>query len=168
MRTAIYAGTFDPVTLGHLDILDRASQIFDKVVMAVAENPEKDPMFSQQERIDLLQPHVDERPTVELVGFNSLLVELAEEHGAVALIRGLRAISDFEYEFQMAHMNRHLDDQLETIFLMPTENFFYTSSSLIKGVARYRGDIQELVPDNVFRALREKCAPLSGKYLGRE
>lgn len=156
MRTAVYAGTFDPVTNGHLDILDRASQIFDRVVLAVAANAEKKPLFTLDERIRLLEPHVADRPSVEVVGFDSLLVEIAAQYKAVAVIRGLRAISDFEYEFQMAHMNRHLDERLETIFLMPTEQFFYTSSSLIKGVAQYHGDVSELVPANVVAALRSK------------
>lgn len=156
MRIAVYPGTFDPVTYGHLDVLRRAGQIFDRVIVAVARNEPKKPLFDVEERQRLITENLREEDRVEVVVFDGLLVDLARDVGAVALIRGLRAISDFEYEFQMAQMNRNLDGTVETIFLMPSERYFYTSSNLIKQVAQYSDRDTELVPENVREALARK------------
>lgn len=159
MRIGLYPGTFDPVTHGHLDVLARAARLFDRVVMAVAANAEKRPLFSPEERVRLIQPNLAALPNVEVRVFDCLLVDFARQSGACALIRGLRAISDFEFEFQMALMNRHLDASMETIFLMPKEEYSYISSHMVKQVARYGGDVSAHVPDNVVAALRENRAP---------
>ncbi len=157
MRTALYAGTFDPVTRGHLDVLGRATQLFDKVIMAVANNEHKRPLFSAQERVELIRPNIQDLPKVEVMSFDGLTVDFAKQMGAIAVIRGLRAVSDFEHEFQMAQMNRHLSPQLETIFLMPNQEYFYTSSSLVKQVARFtQNDLNRFAPDNVLAALKKR------------
>ncbi len=158
MKSAIYPGTFDPITFGHLDLLKRACCIFDKVYIAVAKNAGKNPMFSAYEREQLIGEIVAEMKldNAEVKSFDSLTVEFAKSLGASAIIRGLRAVSDFEYEFQMAQMNRHLSSEIETIFLMPSEKFFYTSSTLIKQVQHYGGNIDRFVPKNVLNALREQ------------
>lgn len=156
MKLAIYPGTFDPVTHGHLDILRRACQLFDKVLVAVAPNETKQPLFSVAERLDLLKPHL-KGLNVTVERLNGLTVDFARKHNAVALIRGLRAVSDFEYEFQMAQMNRHLDPSIETIFLMPSHTFFYTSSQIVKQVCRVDSSrLEQFVPDNVLQALKKK------------
>jgi len=155
MKIALYPGTFDPITNGHLDVLHRASVLFDKVIVAVAENDPKSPVFSLEERINLIRENVD-LDRFDVLPLPGLVVEFAKEVGAHALIRGLRAISDFEHEFQMAQMNRNLDETIETIFLMPNEEYFYTSSNLIKQVARYTEKETGLVPANVQKALRKK------------
>jgi len=157
MAIALYPGTFDPVTLGHLDVLTRASKLFDRVIVAVASgNSAKSTMFSPEQRVEMVQENlVDfENVTVEL--FDGLLVEHARRRGATVLVRGLRVISDFEYEFQMAQMNRHLDSSLETIFLMPSQKYFFTSSQLIKQVHQYGNQETGLVPENVRLALKER------------
>lgn len=157
MRTALYAGTFDPVTRGHLDVLSRATRLFDKVIMAVAKNEHKRPLFSAQERVELIHPNIQNLPNVEVMSFDGLTVDFAKQMGAIAVIRGLRAVSDFEHEFQMAQMNRHLSPQLETIFLMPNQEYFYTSSSLVKQVARFtQNDLNRFAPDNVLAALKTR------------
>lgn len=158
MKSAIYPGTFDPITFGHLDLLKRACCIFEKVYIAVAKNAGKSPIFSSEERVELIQENVIKMGlgNVEVKSFDSLTVEYAKSLGACAIIRGLRAVSDFEYEFQMAQMNRHLSSEIETIFLMPSEKFFYTSSTLIKQVHQYRGNIERFVPENVLTALKKK------------
>ena len=156
MKTAIYPGSFDPITNGHLDVIQRARHIFDKIVVAVACNPEKEPLFSSEERVELIKDNVKEDPNVEVLAFEGLIVDLAKKLNVVALIRGLRAISDFEHEFQMAQMNRHLDDSIETIFLMPNENYFFTSSSLVKQIFRFTDREKHLIPLNVQAALSEK------------
>ncbi len=155
MRHCIYPGTFDPLTYGHLDVLERASTLFDKVTVAISDNPAKGPFFSTEERLALLKPNVAKFPNVQATTFNILLVEYTRKIGACAIIRGLRAISDFEFEFNMALMNRHLDPDIETLFLMPKEEFSYTSSTLVKQVAKYGGDISHFVPPNVAEALRQ-------------
>ena len=156
MRTAIYPGSFDPITNGHLDVIGRACNIFDKVIIAVAKNPTKEPLFTELERVALIEENVKDRTCIEVIAFNGLIVDLAKQLGAVALIRGLRAISDFEHEFQMAQMNRHLDETVETIFLVPNERYFFTSSSLVKQVFRFTNREKHLIPANVQAALSEK------------
>ncbi|MBK1879821.1 pantetheine-phosphate adenylyltransferase [Pelagicoccus mobilis] len=156
MRICIYPGTFDPITHGHLDILERACRMFDKVIVAVAENAGKNPFFSQQERLALVESNLANTPNASATSFNGLLVDFAKQQGAIAIIRGLRAVSDFEYEFQMALMNRHLEHDIETILLMTGEGNNYTSSSLVKQVARYGADISKFVPKNVNEALKAK------------
>lgn len=154
VRHCIYPGTFDPITYGHLDVLSRAARLFDEVTMAIAHNPGKGPLFSAEERVEMIRPNVQKYPNVKLTTFSGLLVEFALEQKATAIIRGLRALSDFEFEFNMALMNRHLEPQLETIFVMPNESYSYTSSNLVKQVARYGGDVSHFVPPNVAAALK--------------
>ena len=154
MRHCIYPGTFDPITSGHLDVLSRASRLFDKVTIAVADNLAKKPLFSAEERVAMIRPNVERFKNVALATFGGLLVDFAAEQKADAIIRGLRALSDFEFEFNMALMNRHLQPMIETIFVMPNEQFSYTSSSLVKQVARYGGQVAHFVPPHVARALR--------------
>ena len=154
MRHCIYPGTFDPITYGHLDVLARAARLFDRVTVAVAHNPGKEPLFSVEERLAMLRPNVAALPNVELTTFAGLLVDFAQLQQADAIIRGLRALSDFEFEFNMALMNRHLQPKIETLFVMPNEQFSYTSSSLVKQVAKYGGDVAHFVPANVAAELR--------------
>ena len=155
MSIAIYPGTFDPVTNGHLDVLKRAARMFRQVIVAVsADNSEKKTAFDCSTRVRLLIENIKDYANVEVEPFNGLLVDYAKYRGAGVVVRGLRAVSDFEYEFQMAQMNRYLDSELETIFLMPNEKYFYTSSSLIKQVHLYGNRVTKLVPDNVCAALR--------------
>ena len=153
---AIYPGTFDPITNGHLDIIGRASRLFHKVIVAVAVNTGKSPLFSLEERVKLIQEAVSNFNNVEVTGFGNLLVDCARQKGATVILRGLRAVSDFEYEFQMAGMNRNLAPELETLFLTPTEKYTFISSSVIKAIAQFNGDISAFVPDNVQRQLVKK------------
>ena len=132
--SAMYPGTFDPITLGHEDLVRRATRLFDKVVVAIAANPGKEPMFSLDERVNLAQAVLAGLDSVEVMGYSGLTVDFAKEHGLQAIIRGLRAISDFEYEFQLANMNRHLTDEVESVFLTPTETYTYISSSLVREI----------------------------------
>ena len=156
MTTALYPGTFDPVTNGHLDVLSRAAQLFDQVIVAVSgENSAKQTAFDTKTRVTLVRENLSLHDNVTVEPFDGLLVDYAREKKARVLVRGLRAVSDFEYEFQMAQMNRHLDSELETIFLMPNEKYFYTSSQLIKQVHLFGNRETELVPQNVLLALRE-------------
>lgn len=156
MRTAIYAGSFDPITNGHLSIIKRGSQIFEKVVVAVAHNPKKVSLFSVEERLDMIHHVVNNLPGVEVDTFEGLLVEYAKRRGADVLLRGIRALSDFEYEFQMALMNRRLERDIQSVFLMTDYKWFYVSSSIIKEAASLDGDISALVPELVCRKLKEK------------
>ena len=156
MKRAIYPGSFDPVTNGHLDVVERAEKLFDEVIVAVAHNDEKQPLFSLKERLDLLEQTVGKINNVRIAQFEGLLVEFAIEQKASAVIRGLRAVSDFEFEFQMALMNRKLKDSVETIFLMPKEEYTYLSSRLVKEIARLGADVSKFVPDVVARALGKK------------
>jgi pantetheine-phosphate adenylyltransferase len=156
MRRAIYPGSFDPVTNGHLDVIERARKLFDEVVVAVAHNDEKQPLFSLKERLDLLQETAGRIDNVRIAEFEGLLVEFARAEQAGAVIRGLRAVSDFEFEFQMALMNRKLDAAVETIFLMPKEEYTYLSSRIVKEIARLGGDVSSFVPACVARALGRK------------
>jgi pantetheine-phosphate adenylyltransferase len=156
MKIAVYPGTFDPITNGHIDILKRASTIFDLVYIGVAKNIGKDPLFSANERLDLIRKSTEEVSNVEVRQFDGLVVEFAKEVGASVIIRGLRAISDFDYEFQMALMNRYLDNDIDTVFLMPGEEYTYLSSSTVREIARFRGNISAFVPDVVREALEKK------------
>ncbi len=150
-KTAIYPGTFDPVTNGHIDVLRRAAKMFDEVIVAVAPNAGKGPLFDVDTRVRLFAENLADMPNVEVCKFDDLTVDFARAHNAVAIIRGLRAVSDFEFEFQLAQMNRHLDGDVETIFLMPSHKYFYTSSTIIKQVAAYAPErVSEFVPRNVL------------------
>lgn len=153
MRHCIYPGTFDPITYGHLDVLARAAKLFDRVTVAVAQNAGKGPLFTAEQRLDMIRPNLAQFPHVSVTIFNGLLVEFCMAQKADAIIRGLRALSDFEFEFNMALMNRHLDPRVETLFVMPNEQFSYTSSTLVKQVAKYGGDVSHFVPPNVAAAL---------------
>jgi pantetheine-phosphate adenylyltransferase len=158
MKRVIYPGTFDPVTNGHIDIIKRAAELFDEVVVTVAKNPSKKELFSIEERVYMLKESLKNFPTVYVDSFDGLIVEHAKEVGAVGIIRGLRAVSDFEFEFQMALMNRRLSHGLKTIFLMPHERYTYLNSTIIRNVAQFKGDISELVPKVVEDKLNEKYA----------
>ena len=155
MKLAIYPGTFDPITYGHLDVLERATRIFDRVLIAVARNEDKQPLFSEEKRLAMVEENLRDHPRAKAVIFRGLLIEFAREQGATAIVRGLRALSDFEYEFQMALMNRRLYPDMETIFLMPHEAHSYTSSRLIKQVNAFGGDITHFVPPNAAKALHQ-------------
>ena len=156
MRTAIYPGSFDPLTNGHLDVIERAVKLFDRVVVAVAKNEGKQPLFSLEERLDLVRQSIKKIPNAEADSFDSLLVDYAEQHNAQAIVRGLRAVSDFEFEFQLALMNRKLNERVETIFMMPKDTYTFLSSRIIKEIARLGGDIGTFVPAHVKAALIEK------------
>jgi len=158
MRTAIYPGSFDPLTNGHLDVIQRATKLFDKVVVAVAKSESKRPLFSLEERLKLVQQAVRHLPHVESDAFDGLLVEYAVRRSASAVVRGLRAVSDFEFEFQLALMNRKLDGQVETIFMMPKDTYTFLSSRIVKEIARLGGDVSAFVPAHVRAALKKKLA----------
>jgi pantetheine-phosphate adenylyltransferase len=158
-RIAIYPGTFDPVTFGHLDILERATAIFDEVIVAASESSSKSTLFTLPERIQLMKTVLAQKKfksPVRVETFRGLLVNYATQQGVTALVRGLRAVSDFEYEFQMALMNRHQAHGIETVFLMPDEKFVYLSSSIIKEVARLKGNLRAFLPKPVIAALQKK------------
>ncbi|SMF94225.1 Phosphopantetheine adenylyltransferase [Methylomagnum ishizawai] len=161
--SAIYPGTFDPITNGHVDLATRASRIFDRVVVAVAENKNKSPLFALEERVELVRGALQALGNIEVVGFDTLLVECARKHGAGVILRGLRAVSDFEFEFQLAGMNRQLGPELETMFLTPAENYAYISSSLIREIAKLGGDVSGFVPPSVLAALAGKFAAFQEK-----
>jgi len=157
MKVALYPGTFDPLTNGHLDLIKRSIRMFDKVVVAIFENPMKGPLFSVEERRRLVEESTRGLRNIEIDTFsNTLLVFYARQRQADVIVRGLRAIADFEYEFQMTLMNRRLDEDIETVFLMPREEYTYVASRLIKEVATYGGNVEELVPPPVALALKEK------------
>ena len=154
---AIYPGTFDPLTNGHLDLIARGAKIVDELIVGILRNSEKGvPLFSVPERLEMITQAVAEFPNVSVTTFDGLLVDFAREQGARAVLRGIRAISDYEYEFQMAMMNRKLDPDLETLFMMPAEKYTYVSSRLIKGVVRLGGDVSSLVPPQVMERLKSK------------
>lgn len=154
MRHCIYPGTFDPITYGHLDVLSRAAKLFDRVTVAIADNPGKAPLFTVEQRLAMVRPNAAQFSNVTVTNFSGLLVDFALAQNAQAIIRGLRALSDFEFEFNMALMNRHLKPEIETLFVMPNEQFSYTSSTLVRQVARYGGDVSHFVPPNVAAALK--------------
>lgn len=157
-KIAVYPGTFDPLTLGHLDIIKRSSAIFDKLIIAVAENPSKNPLFSAEERVVMVNDEVESNGlhNIEVKLFGGLLVEFVKKEGAAIIIRGLRAVADFEYEFQMSFINRTLDSSVETIFVPATENVHFISSSFVKEITRLKGDTENLVPTKVKHKLIEK------------
>ena len=157
MKTALYPGSFDPITNGHLDIIERAVHIFDKVIVAVTRNVEKEtPLFSEKERMNMITKSIAYLQNVEVDSFEGLMVEHAVKHGAVAAIRGLRALSDFEFEFKMALMNRSLNEDISTLFLMPHAKYTHVSSSMVREVASLGGSVSEYVPSLVDQALKEK------------
>lgn len=153
MRIGICPGSFDPLTNGHLDVIQRATKLFDRVIVAVASNDSKQPLFSLEERLDLARKAVAHWAAVDVDSFDSLLVDYVERVGAQAVVRGLRAVSDFEFEFQLALMNRRLNERIETIFMMPKDTYTYLSSRMIKEIARLGGDVSAFVPDHVRQAL---------------
>jgi pantetheine-phosphate adenylyltransferase len=157
-KTAIYPGTFDPVTNGHIDIIQRALTIFDKIIVAIAINPGKEPLFTLEERLTMLREALKDIPNVEVDNFDGLLVDYAKKRDACAIVRGLRAVSEFEYEFQMALMNRKLERDIETFFLMTGLRWIFTSSSIIKEAAQFGGNVEEMVPELVNQKLKEKFA----------
>jgi pantetheine-phosphate adenylyltransferase len=155
-KTAIYAGSFDPVTNGHMDIIKRGLALFDRLIVSVARNPDKMPLFTAEERVEMIREALQNDPRVEVDAFDGLLVDYASKNNVSVIIRGLRALSDFEYEFQLALMNRRLNRQIDTIFLMTGYRWFYVSSSIIKEAASLGGPVEGLVPDGVHRRLDEK------------
>ncbi len=162
---AVYPGTFDPVTNGHISLIERACHLFEDVIVAVARNTSKEPLFNFEERIEMVEKSISNKPyssQVRVIGFNGLLAELSREMKASAIVRGLRAISDFEYEFQMALMNRKLAKEIETVFLMPSLKWVYLTSTIVKDVASHGGDIGTLVPGCVKTALRKQFATAVG------
>ena len=164
MKIAIYPGTFDPITNGHIDVLERAIEIFDKVIVTVSRNSSKNPLFTDEERAEMIQEVVEKYgKKVEVDSFKGLLVKYAQSKGAVAIVRGLRAISDFEYEFQMALMNRKLSEQIFTLFLMPHERYTYLNSSIVREIASFGGDISSFVPKSVAQRLLQKIPPRRGQ-----
>jgi len=160
-RLAIYPGSFDPVTNGHLDIIERGLKLFDRIIVAVLINPGKSPLFSVEERLFLLEKSLAHLPNVEVSTSEGLLVDFAVQRNAGAILRGMRAVSDFEHEFQLALMNRRLNRQIETVFLMTGLRWIFTSSSIIKEAASFGAQIKDLVPEVVFEKLKEKFAHLS-------
>ena len=159
MKTAIYPGSFDPITFGHIDIVERACALFDKVILGVAQSESKNPLFNVQERIELIEEIFQDNPKIEVLGYSKkLTVDLARENDAIAIIRGLRAVADFEYEFQLATMNRSLAPDIESIFFTPKDTLIYVSSSLVKEIAQFGGEVSRFVPPNVKTALMEKIS----------
>jgi len=158
-KVAIYPGTFDPVTNGHIDIAQRGLKIFDKIIVAILNNPVKSCLFSVEERVEMLKDSFKSFPNIEIDTFNGLLVEYAAKRKSQAILRGMRAVSDFEYEFQLALMNRRLNREVQTIFLMTGLRWIFTSSSIIKEAACFGGDIEDMVPPLVNRKLKEKFGP---------
>jgi pantetheine-phosphate adenylyltransferase len=156
MKTIVYPGTFDPITNGHIDLVERASRLFDKIVLGIATSQRKGPLFDIDERIKLASDALSHVPNVEILGFDYLLVNFVKDCKAEAIMRGLRAVSDFEYEFQLANMNRALSPNVESVFLTPAERFSYISSSLVREISSLNGDVSKFVPPNVAAALNEK------------
>ncbi len=155
-HAALYPGTFDPITHGHTDLVSRAARVFDHVIVAIAESPHKTPFFSLEKRIELAASQLNHLDNIEIVGFSNLLVDFVQEKGASVIVRGLRAVSDFEYEFQLASMNRRLCEEVETMFLTPDEKFGFISSTLVREVARLGGDVSQFVGREIEQAMREQ------------
>lgn len=155
IRRAIYPGTFDPVTVGHLDIMKRACKMFDKVVVAVAISASKNPMFTPEQRIEMLESATKDLPNIKIIGFDNLLVDLSDKLDANVIIRGLRAVSDFEYEIQMGYANSSLKKELETIFLMPSLEYSYVSSSVVRSILPFDGKVDHLLHPNVLKMIKE-------------
>ncbi len=155
-RTAIYPGSFDPLTNGHIAIIQRGLKVFDRLIVAVANNPQKRPLFTAAERTTLISGALGDDPRIEVDSFDALLVDYVRRKGVHTVLRGLRAVSDFEYEFQIANMNRHLDPDLETVFVMTGADYFFVSASIVREVATFGGDVSAFVPANVLEALRRK------------
>ena len=153
---AVYPGTFDPITHGHTDLVTRAARVFEHVVVAIAESPHKTPFFSLEKRIELARTQLGGLKNIEIVGFRTLLVDFVREKDATVIVRGLRAVSDFEYEFQLASMNRNLCEEVETMFLTPDENYGFISSTLVREVARLGGDVSQFVGAEIQLALKEQ------------
>lgn len=156
MKIAVYPGSFDPITNGHLDIIKRSAEIFDKVIVAVVNNPNKNPMFNLEERFELIKNATADTENIEIDYFSGLLIDYVKKKNVNVIIKGLRAVSDFEYEFQMALMNRKLDKNIETLFMMTNSKYSYLSSSLVKEVFKFGGCIEELVPDIVIKEMLKK------------
>lgn len=156
MKTIVYPGTFDPITNGHIDLIERASKLFDRIIVSIASSKKKSPLFTIEERISLATECLKHLPNVEIKGFDYLLVNFVKDCNADAVMRGLRAVSDFEYEFQLANMNRALSPDVESIFLTPAEKFSYISSSLVREISSLQGDVTKFVPPNVANALVKK------------
>jgi len=156
MTRVIYPGTFDPVTNGHTDLIERASHMFDEVVVSIAAGHHKNPVFTLEERVALVQQAIGHLPNVSVIGFSGLLVNLFREQKATAVLRGLRAVSDFEYEFQLANMNRQLDEHFETVFLTPSEHYSFISSTLVREIAKLHGNVAKFVPAGVNEAFERK------------
>lgn len=159
---AVYPGSFDPPTFGHLDLIERATKIFPRLIVAVVRNDSKQSLFSIEERVAMLHELLKDNPQVEIVSFRGLTADFARERGAIAIVRGLRAISDFEYEHSMALTNRKLNPDVDTVCLMPSEPYLFLNSSIVKEVARYNGDVSHAVPPFVAERLKEKLQPKSG------
>ncbi|MCW8925902.1 MAG: pantetheine-phosphate adenylyltransferase [Xanthomonadales bacterium] len=157
-RVAVYPGTFDPITHGHTDLVTRAARVFDRVIVAIAESPHKEPFLSLERRIELAESQLNKLDNIEIVGFSNLLVDFVRQQGATVIVRGLRAVSDFEYEFQLASMNRNLCEDVETMFLTPDEQFGFISSTLVREVARLGGDVSQFVGAEIEAAMKEKFA----------
>jgi len=157
-RTAIYPGTFDPVTIGHIDIMTRAIKLFDKLIVAVAHNPKKSPLFPLEDRVHFIREAVQKLDTIEVLPFNNLLINFAAQHDAKVIIRGLRAVTDFEFELQMGLMNRNLNESVETMFMIPSQEYSFLSSNFVKEIARHGGDIDNFVPQSVLKSI-EKLRP---------
>ena len=155
-RIAVYPGTFDPVTNGHIDLIERSLRIFDQMIVAVAANPKKNLLFSIEERVAMIREATSHFKNVAIEGFDVLLMDYTKQKKAVGIVRGLRAVSDFEYELQMALMNRRLNTHVETVFMMPSEEYSYLTSSIVKEVASYGGDVSGLVPEGVVSRLKKK------------
>jgi len=156
--TAVYPGTFDPITNGHIDILTRGGRMFDRIIVAILRNPDKDPLFPLEERAEILKAVASRWSNVEVESFDGLLVDFARKRGAQVIVRGLRALSDFEYDFQMTLMNQRLEPGIQTVFMMPSEAYSYVSSRLVKEVARLGGDVTGLVPAEVVARLKKRFA----------